>query len=85
MEAKRKLVKLLTTAPVIAHYIEDIEVLVQTDASQEGLGAVLRQEGGDGQWPISFSSWGLDDVEKRQHFNELECLALVWALEKFKP
>ncbi|KAI9549132.1 hypothetical protein GHT06_005867 [Daphnia sinensis] len=67
-EAKKKLVELLTTAPVLAHYNEDIEVVVQTDASQEGLGAS-----------------GPNDVEKRQHCNELECLALVWGLEKFRP
>jgi hypothetical protein len=47
-EAKKKLVELLTTAPVLAHYNEDIEVVVQTDASQEGLGAVLLQDGGEG-------------------------------------
>ena len=83
-EAKKKLVELLTTAPVLAHYNEDIEVVVQTDASQEGLGAVLLQDGGDGPRPISYISRGLNDVEKRQHCNELECLALVWALEKFR-
>jgi hypothetical protein len=84
-EAKKKLVELLTTAPVLAHYNEDIEVVVQSDASQEGLGVVLLQDGGDGPRPISYISRGLNDVEKRQHCNELECLALVWALEKFRP
>ena len=58
--------------------------LVQTDASQEGLGAVLLQDGGEGPRPISYISRGLNDVKKRQHCNELECLALVWALEKFR-
>lgn len=84
-EAKNKLVEMLTSAPVLAHYDEDLEVVVQTDASQEGLGAVLLQDGGDGPRPISYISRGLSDVEKRRHCNELECLALVWALKKFRP
>ena len=84
-EAKSKLIEMLTTAPVLAHYDEDLDVVVQTDASQEGLGAVLLQDGGDGPRPISYISRGLDDAEKKRHCNELECLALVWALKKLRP
>ena len=75
-EAKKKLVELLTTASVLAHYNEDIEVVVQTNASQEGLGAVLLQDGGDGPRPISYISRGLNDVEKRQYCNEQPCVGL---------
>ena len=49
------------------------------------LGAVLLQDGGDGPRLISYISRGLDDAEKKRHCNELECLALVWALKKLRP
>ena len=84
-EAKNPLVKLLTNAPVLAHFNDELEVTVQTDASQEGLGAVLLQNDGEGLRPILYISLSFSDAEKTQHCNELECLALVWALEKFRP
>jgi ribonuclease HI len=80
-EAKAKLVDALTSAPILAHFDEELEVVVQTDASQEGLGAVLLQDAGNGLRPVSYIS----PAEKKQHCNELECLALVWALEKLRP
>ena len=84
-EAKAKLVERLTNAPVLSHFDEELEVVVQTDASQEGLGAVLLQDAGDGPRPVAYISRGLNPAEKKQHCNELECLAVVWALEKFRP
>ncbi|KAI9551000.1 hypothetical protein GHT06_005556 [Daphnia sinensis] len=59
-------------------------VTVQTDASQIGLGAVLSQDSGNGQRPVAFISRKLTDTETRYHANELECLAVVWALKKLR-
>ena len=58
-EAKNQLVKLLTNTPVLAYFNDELEVTVQTDASQEGLGAVLLQNDREGLRPISYISRSL--------------------------
>ena len=83
--AREALVNCLVSAPVLAHFNEKLPVTVQTDASHTGLGAVLLQDDGGGQRPIAFISRRLTDAETRYHANELECLAVVWALKKFRP
>ncbi len=82
--AKNRIVERLTSAPVLAHFDDVREVTIQTDASQIGLGAVLSQDAGEGHRPVSFISRKLSDAETRYHANELECLAVVWALKKFR-
>lgn len=75
----------LTTAPVLAHFNEEFDTLIQTDASHEGLGAVLMQDDGEsGIRPVCFISRRLTDAETRYHSNELECLAVVWAVKKLR-
>ena len=60
--------------------------MLQTDASETGLGAVLLQEGGDAHLhPIAYLSKKLLPREKALSTIEKECLAIVWALGKFRP
>ena len=60
--------------------------LVQTDASGLGLGAVLLTKTVNNKWkPVAFISRTLQGGEPNYTTTELECLAVVWALEKFKP
>jgi hypothetical protein len=68
--AKQKLVQRLTSTPVLAHYDEKLEVVIQTDASNLGLGAVLLQDDGAGPRPVAFVSRTLSDAESRYHANE---------------
>ncbi|XP_057380292.1 uncharacterized protein LOC130702681 [Daphnia carinata] len=82
--AKNSIIEHLTTAPVLAHFDDALEVTIQTDASQTGLGAVLTQDAGEGHRPVTFISRGLSDTETRYHANELECLAVMWALKKLR-
>ena len=82
--ARATLVSQLTSAPVLAHFDDKLPVVVQTDASHAGLGAVLLQDDGNGQRPVAFISRRLTDAETRYHANELECLAVVWALKKLR-
>ena len=65
-------------------YMKDF--LLETDASKEGLGAVLSQKQVDGQFhPVAYGSWALTAHEKNYHSTKLEFLALKWAvMEHFK-
>ena len=59
---------------------------LETDASKEGLGAVLLQESDDGQYhPVAFASRELKGGEPKYHSSNLEFLALKWAVtEQFR-
>jgi hypothetical protein len=54
--AKQKLVQYLTSAPLLNHFNEKLDVVIQTDASNLGLGAVLLQDDGAGPRPVAFVS-----------------------------
>ena len=55
--------------------------IVQTDASDKGIGAVLSQTGEDGQeHPVAYASRKLQPREKN-YATVKECLAIVWALK----
>ena len=54
---------------------------LQTDASKEGLGAVLLQESDDRQYhPVTFASHELKGGEPNYHSSKLKFLALKWAV-----
>ena len=69
------------TAPVLAFADFKKPFLLETDASIEGLGAMLSQKQDDGQYhPIAYASHGLKGGESRYHSSKLEFLALKWAV-----
>ena len=67
-----------------ADYTKDF--LLETDASKEGLGAVLSQKQEDRQFhEVAYGSQVLTTHEKNYHSTKLEFLALKWAVtEHFK-
>jgi hypothetical protein len=61
----------------------DLPFVLQTDASDEGIGAILCQDHGQGLQPISCASKKLTKAERNYSTIEKECLAIVWGIKKF--
>ena len=78
-EAFQKLVGSLTSTPVLGYPDFQRQFAVETDASNIGLGAVLRQ----GHTVIEYASRALNKAEQNYSATEKECLGVVWALQKF--
>ena len=58
--------------------------ILRTDASKVALGAALFQAHPDGKFPVAYASRKLLPREARYSVIERECLAVVWALQKFQ-
>jgi hypothetical protein len=77
MEAFRRLKELLMTMPILKVLDMDVDFLVCTDASKEGLGGVLMQYGR----VITYISRKLRRHEENYTTHDLELLAIVYALK----
>ena len=86
LEAFQVLKQACMNIPVLAFTCYTKDFLLKTDASKEGLGAVLSQKQVDGQFhPVVYGRWALTAHEKNYHSINLEFLALKWAVtEHFK-
>ena len=74
----------LTTSPVLAYPDFSRGFDLETDASIQGIGAVLAQQQKDEKLhPIAYASRALSNVEKRYGITDLETLAVVWAISHF--
>ena len=68
----------------IHYYDPKLATRVKCDASHSGLGASLEQQKVEGEWiPIAFASRYLTH-KKKNSTNELELLAVVWSVDRFK-
>ena len=84
-EAFQEIKRRLTSEPTMCHFNHNIPVELRTDASGYGLGAVLLHLFPNGEKKvISYASRLLTQHEKNYGITEKECLAIVWAVEKFR-
>ena len=74
----------LETAPILAYPNFDLPFVLETDASIQGLGAILSQKQRDGLvHPVAYASRALLPAERNYSISELETLAVVWAIQYF--
>ena len=59
------------------------DFVLYTDASGEGVGAVLSMQRDNEELPVGFFSKKLSPAESRYSITELECLAVVRAIDHF--
>ena len=74
-----KLKDVISTYPVLRLPDFDKQFILATDASSDGIGAVLLQEHNGMKMPVMCISRKLRPAETRYSTIEHECLALVWA------
>ena len=71
---------------VLQHYDPNAELMLETDASPYGLGAVLMQRpDAHSSWlPVQFASRTLNSAERNYSNIEREALSIVFGLDKFR-
>jgi len=74
----------LTEAPVLAFPDFYEKFVLQTDASDIGLGAVRAQNIQGEERVIAFASRRLIASEEKYSATEKECLAIIWAIRKLR-
>ena len=75
----------LCSSPILAIYDQNREVFIFTDASDQGLGAVLKQPDDEGMLhPVAYFSKRLGPRQKKQSVIYKECLAIKEAISFWK-
>ncbi|MBW0590692.1 hypothetical protein O181_130407 [Austropuccinia psidii MF-1] len=73
-----------TIAPILSHFDPSLHTIVETDACDYALGAVLSQISDSGKHPIAFDSRKLLPADLNYEIHEKEILAIVWALKRWR-
>ena len=72
----------MSSKPILRLPDQGKQFILTTDASQTGIGAVLKQEADGVCWPVMYISRKLKPAESRYSTIERECLGLVWATKR---
>ena len=75
----------LTNAPIMNTPNFAQPFILELDACEYGLGAVLVQEYDDKKYVIAYGSRTLSNAERKYGATEREALAIVWATKHFRP
>lgn len=75
---------ILISPQVLIQYDPTLPLVLATDASKTGLGAVLSHRMSNGtERPIAYASCTMSQTEQRYPVIDKEALAIVWAVKKF--
>ena len=77
--AFREVKEKLTITPILAYFNPEHELVLQTDSSKDGLGAVLLQNGR----PIEYASRSLTAPQRKWAQIEKEALSILFGLRRF--
>ena len=83
IDAFEKLKEIFSSEAVLKFYNPKLPPRIRTDASSEGLGAMLQQKHNDEWHPVAFASRSLTPAEKNYAPIETETLSIVFACERF--
>ena len=83
-QAFEQLKPALTSQPVLAMPIDDGEFVLDTDASDFAIGAVLSQKQGGYERVVAYASRRLDQRETKYCVTRKELLAVVYFLRYFR-
>jgi hypothetical protein len=84
-QAFRGLQSRLISPPILRYPDYSREFIPTTDASSEGVRAVLSQGKIGKDLPIAFASRSLNKAERNYNTTEKELLAIVWGVRYFRP
>ena len=78
--------KMVTKAPILAHYKQGVKTIVETDSSDYVSSGVLSQLGDDGLLhPVAFFSKNLNPAKCNYEIYDKELLAIIRCFEQWRP
>jgi transposase InsO family protein len=83
-EAVETLKKAITQYPILRQFDPQRRIFLCTDASAFAIGGVLWQRYGEDPLPVAYVSRRLNKHELNYSVQELECLAIVYSVKKFR-
>ncbi|MBW0474980.1 hypothetical protein O181_014695 [Austropuccinia psidii MF-1] len=73
-----------TTAPILSHFNPSLPTIVDTDASDYTMGAVMSQVNDSGKNPIAFDSRKLLPAELNYEIHDKQRIGIDWALKRWR-